>query len=622
MRNDIFSSWVRSSSAGIDPQRGEAPAAEGADHVAQLRRANRELCDAASGSIYRIGHMLNGTDAMLVLTERHGTVMEAIGDRATLEAAREINLHIGGQWREEAVGTNGIGTALWSGRPMFVHGSEHFVETLKCWSCAAAPIRDPIDRSVIGAVDLSGFTSIFREHNIAFAAAAAGEIEAALAQGLSEERIRLLEALIEKIPARGEDDGLLLLDRHGRIMHRCGVDGLVARDGTVIDTRLGQRLIDLGGAVSLEAVTAALPSTLEYRDVTTIDLDGELRGVALILEQHRRQPSVPRAVQSIRPRAKPRRVTGGEIVAECPAMLRAIDLTERVARVNAPVLIQGETGTGKELFARLIHAEHSAGRDTPYVAVNCGAISREVFGGELFGHVDGAFTGALRQGKAGKLEEAKNGVFCLDEIGEMPLELQPYLLRVLEERVIHRIGETHGRPFEARLVALTNRDLAAEAEAGRFRSDLYYRIDAVTVEVPPLRERGDDILLLLDHFNLRTAQDYGQQPLAFAPELEGLFLGYRWPGNVRELRNLVQRLHSVCGGRTATAEDLPPGMIAEAPADEPSAKDRLQDAEKTIIIKAFERHNGNLSRVAEDLGITRPTLYRRLRQHNIQRVYR
>ncbi|MEO1471329.1 MAG: helix-turn-helix domain-containing protein, partial [Pseudomonadota bacterium] len=157
---------------------------------------------------------------------------------------------------------------------------------------------------------------------------------------------------------------------------------------------------------------------------------------------------------------------------------------------------------------------------------------------------------------------------------------------------------------------------------GRFRSDLYYRIDAVTVHVPPLRERGDDVLLLLDHFNLRTAQDYGQKPLAFAPELEGIFLDYRWPGNVRELRNLVQRLHSVCAGRTATAEDLPPGMIAEAPGGEPSAKDRLQDAEKTIILKAFERHRGNLSRVAEDLGITRPTLYRRLRQHNIERVYR
>ncbi|MEM6422549.1 MAG: sigma 54-interacting transcriptional regulator, partial [Pseudomonadota bacterium] len=423
---------------------------------------------------------------------------------------------------------------------------------------------------------------------------------------------------------RGEDDGLLLLDRHGRILHRSGVDGLIAGDGTPIDTRLGQRLLDLGDAISLEAVAAALPSSLACRDVTTIDLDGEPRGVALILERHGPRPQHRRAVQLIRPkgRARPRPVTGGEIVAECPAMLRAIDLVERVARVNAPVLIQGETGTGKELFARLIHAEHSAGRDTPYVAVNCGAISREVFGGELFGHVDGAFTGALRQGKAGKLEEAKNGVFCLDEIGEMPLELQPFLLRVLEERVIHRIGETLGRPFEARLVALTNRDLAAEAEAGRFRSDLYYRIDAVTVHVPPLRERGDDILLLLDHFNLRTAQDYGQEPLAFAPELEGVLLGYRWPGNVRELRNLVQRLHSVCAGRTATIEDLPQGMITEASAAGPSAKDRLQDAEKTIILKAFERHHGNLSRVAEDLGITRPTLYRRLRQYNIQRVYR
>jgi transcriptional regulator with PAS, ATPase and Fis domain len=261
---------------------------------------------------------------------------------------------------------------------------------------------------------------------------------------------------------------------------------------------------------------------------------------------------------------------------------------------------------------------------TPFVAVNCGAISRELFGGELFGHVGGAFTGAMKEGKAGKLEEARGGVFCLDEIGEMPLEIQPYLLRVLEERVIYRIGDGRARPFDARLVALTNRDLRAEVAAGRFRRDLYCRIDAVTVNVPPLRERGDDIRRLIEHFNRKTAAECGLDPLRFSEGVLELFLHYSWPGNVRELRNLVNRLCSLASHRDISISDLPAEISVEVETgdDAPPARGSLKEAEKAVILRAIAEHRGNLTRVAEDLGITRPTLYRKLKIYDIERVFR
>ena len=235
VRSVIQQSWVRSTSAGIDPLHCEAPAADDATELEKLRQSNRELCRAARGSLDKIGRMLHGAEAMLILTDEKGLVIEAIGDPKTLAAGRNINLHVGALWNEHAVGTNGIGTTLWAGEPMFVHGSEHYVEGLKEWSCAAAPIRNPVDQSVIGAVDLSGLTKIFRHHNTAFAAAAAGEIQAALAQALNEERIRLFEALIEQGPVTGHEDGVLILDRAGRVVHRSGFERLILarrhRDG-------------------------------------------------------------------------------------------------------------------------------------------------------------------------------------------------------------------------------------------------------------------------------------------------------------------------------------------------------------------------------------------------------
>ena len=233
------------------------------------------------------------------------------------------------------------------------------------------------------------------------------------------------------------------------------------------------------------------------------------------------------------------------IIGESEALRTAVDIACKIGETEdvTSLLIEGETGVGKELFARLIHSASRKSANSPFIALNCGAITKELFGSELFGHVGGAFTGASRDGKPGVFELANGGVLSLDEIGEMPLDMQPFLLRVLEERAVNRLGDSRLRPVDVRLVASTNRDLKAEVANGRFRKDLFYRISTVSIQVPPLRDRGSDSLLLIEHFNRKLADRKGSVPLRFSNHALDALLAYRWPGNVRELRNLVERLH-------------------------------------------------------------------------------
>ncbi len=262
--------------------------------------------------------------------------------------------------------------------------------------------------------------------------------------------------------------------------------------------------------LDLDRIDKACATTASDRDlkmgdlhVNRLALANGRRGVALVF------PSAERDRRTV-PLAAPARLSSanvGAIVGRSPALLAAIDqaLSVASAPVTTSLLIEGETGVGKELFARLVHERGPATAKQAFVALNCGAVTRDLFGSELFGHAAGAYTGATREGKPGVFEQADKGTLALDEIGEMPLEIQPFLLRVLEERVVRRLGEARERPVSVRLVASTNRNLRAESEAGRFRLDLYYRISAVSIRVPALRDRIEDVPLLVDHFSRRYA---------------------------------------------------------------------------------------------------------------------
>jgi two-component system NtrC family response regulator len=293
-----------------------------------------------------------------------------------------------------------------------------------------------------------------------------------------------------------------------------------------------------------------------------------------------------------------------DILGATPAMRAIFAVVARVGKTDATVLIQGESGTGKELLARAIHSRSSR-RSRPFVAINCAAIPETLLESELFGHEKGAYTGAHIQRK-GKLELADGGSLFLDEIGEMSGLLQVKLLRVLQEREIERVGGRETLHVDARIIAATNKDLKAELQAGRVREDLYYRLSVVNLKLPPLRERGEDIVLIANAF-LRRSCEHHRRKLRFSGAALQALAGYAWPGNIRELENTVERAVIMARKRFVEAGDL--GIEIPAPAGQPSLRQARGKAEREILVGALVKTRGNISQAAKLLSVSRPTFH-------------
>jgi two-component system response regulator AtoC len=306
-----------------------------------------------------------------------------------------------------------------------------------------------------------------------------------------------------------------------------------------------------------------------------------------------------------------------EFVGTSEPMQKVYELILKVADKRHPVLILGESGTGKELVARAVHS-YSPVREKPFVAVDCGALTPNLIESELFGHVRGAFTGAM-QARTGLLAGAGSGTVFLDEIGELPVELQGKLLRALQEREIRPLGSNEAVPLHARILAATNRDIEAAVEKGLFREDLYFRLNVVAIQVPPLRERKSDIPLLIHAF-IERHDGSDQGVTGFSPEALDRMMNYDWPGNVRELENCVQRALALGTGPLLQLKDLPPPLLRQF---KPRPQDRqdahtLEDLERQAILNALESAGGDRVRAARLLGIGKTTIYRKLKEYGLE----
>ncbi|MBS1123130.1 MAG: sigma54 specific transcriptional regulator, Fis family [Deltaproteobacteria bacterium] len=313
-------------------------------------------------------------------------------------------------------------------------------------------------------------------------------------------------------------------------------------------------------------------------------------------------------------------VSSEQLVAVDPEMKRVYTLVERIANTPMTVLINGETGVGKELVAEAIH-RGSGRREKPFIKLNCAALPENLLESELFGYERGAFTGAERR-KVGYFEAADGGTLFLDEIGEMPSALQAKLLRVLERKVIIRVGATSELAVDVRLVAATHRDLDVEASEGRFRSDLLFRISGFTIAVPPLRERQTEILPLAEHFARVSAIEQGRSPAALSPDAREVLQRYRWPGNVRELKNAIERALVLCGN-TITAADLPDRLRdtnAQVPASFSTSdvREQVAEVEKATIQAALEAEDHNQTRAARRIGLSRRTLIYKMEKYGLK----
>lgn len=329
-----------------------------------------------------------------------------------------------------------------------------------------------------------------------------------------------------------------------------------------------------------------------------------------------------------------------KILGQSKKLRNVLRVVEKVASTSSTVLITGESGTGKELVVRALH-QQSPRAEMPFVPINCGAIPKELLESELFGHEKGAFTHAIRS-RAGRFELAHGGTVFLDEIGELDQVLQVKILRVIQEREIERVGSTKTQKVDVRIVAATNRDLEHEVEQGRFREDLYYRLNVVPIQIPPLRERREDILLLADSFLSKFCEQKERDGLHLGPETRDLLTRYAWPGNVRELENFMERMSILCDGNTVTPEDLPNkilkgvGAPSESAASDSSSqrefdwprlsdlhrmqlnlKDFLDTVELRILREALDESEGIKNKAAELLGIKRTTLIEKLKKRNL-----
>jgi transcriptional regulator of acetoin/glycerol metabolism len=554
-------------------------------------------------------------------------ILETVGDPATVEGARNIRLEAGADWDERACGTNAIGTALSILGPVQVHGAEHFCSGIKPWTCSATVIRDPIHGEVLGVLDVSGERNSFSRHCLSLAVIAAGRIEGEVARREMELRHRLLQAGLER-PSAG---GLILFDRKGRLVE---IDPHAARSlrtmGVQLEPAPGQKVDALDTDLGKGASKARLPEWLSAEWIEPIQRGGEQLGTIVVLPEPLRwgrgrrggQSRVPTRGIGVDPSGSVDRIVGTSEI-----LRQALEKAKVLAEVDVPVLLLGETGVGKEMFARAIH-EGGRRKDGPFVALNCGGLPRDLLASELFGYVDGAFTGARRSGMVGKIEAASGGTLFLDEIAEMPLELQPYLLRVLEGGEVYPLGGAKARIVEFRLVAATNKDLRAEVNAHRFRTDLFYRVSVTSLHIPALREHREDIPTLVEQFSGEAALRHGVRVKRFEPEALSALGRYTWPGNIRELRNVVEGAVLMATGEAVTVSDLPADITsslveaqdqASAPTSPPAVVE-LEAVERDAISAAIVACHGNLTLVAKELRISKSTLYLKVKKYGLDKV--
>jgi transcriptional regulator of acetoin/glycerol metabolism len=621
LRELVDSSWQRCQHAHVDPHARFGPQPLSEQNLYLLRERQRELLEASAPVMACARDFLAETGTLMVLTDAQGTILSTEGDLPAIGSAETIHLMPGVTWSEALCGTNAIGTALAVGQSVQIHSGEHYCEGIKRWTCSATVVRHPLDGEIVGVLDVSGLSQTYSRQTLALVVTAASRIEHRLAASEMESRYRLLDHAVGRLATSGQD-GVVLFDRRG-----CPIKAnehaplAIASAGGEIDLAGARRLPELAAARPARGhARAALPAWIKPEWIEPLIVKGEHLGTLLVLPAATGGRMAPA-------RACGQSAAAGEddvfaaLVTDDPAMLEAIGKARQLSRSRAPVLLQGETGVGKEEFARGIHG-NCAG---PYVAVNCGGLSRDLLASELFGYADGAFTGARKGGMIGKIEAAHGGTLFLDEIGEMPLDMQPHLLRVLEQSEICRLGENTPRKVSFRLITATHRDLRREIAAGTFRMDLYYRIAVTSLHIPALRERKDDIARLARHFLTRFRREQGQPAGSIDEQALQALQSYAWPGNVRELRNLIEGAVLLSDGPTLTRDALPREFLeALGASKEPGLSPApgvcsIAEGEEDLIRRAICASDGNLTLAARQLHIAKSTLYVKMQRYGLSR---
>ncbi len=625
VQREIEASYERCRRYGVNPEETRNPRQKrlSDEQLVQRLELNRDFLDIATAQIEALYQFVAGAGFAVNIADRDGYILHDIGDPPILDELASRNCCPGYRWTEKDVGTSVISLALEREIPVQINDDEHFCRRGYGHTCSASPVFDT-DNRLIGVIALSGNAAQVHPHTLGMVITAAGAIENQLRIQRTSEELRLhnnyMRAIIDSI-----DSGVMAIDENG-VINKINNQGKRILDW---QTELeGQLLSDLSG--DQIDVNAMLNPDFEFVDrelfirtrnktlqlICTakpiFGINGRMQGFILVFNEIKRLRRLVNEMAGTQAR-----FTFEDIVGVSPVFQEAKRLAMTAALSKSTVLLLGETGTGKELFAQSIHNQSSRS-ELPLLTINCGAIPRELLESELFGYVEGAFTGARRGGRPGKFELADGGTVLLDEIGDMSADMQVKLLRVIQTGEVCRVGEHKPISVDVRIIAATNVQLEQEVDRGNFRQDLFYRLNVFPIVIPPLRERGEDIVHLARYFLDRCTGILGKPGIKLAPETENVLLHYTWPGNVRELENLVERAANLTEDEVIYPNlvDLPESAIHGTQKKSTGSK-LLAEVEKKTIMDSIEATNFNLSRASHSLGISRATLYNKIKKYNL-----
>ncbi|SAK47178.1 sigma-54-dependent Fis family transcriptional regulator [Caballeronia ptereochthonis] len=606
-RDVIRHSHERSATFGLfETMRPDYAVLSGAELAVKLDQS-RALFAHALPVMETLYAQIANTHSMIALTDASGLILHSLGDDDFLARAEKVALRAGAVWSEEHQGTNAIGTTIAERTAVTVHGDQHYLRANHFLTCSSVPILDP-HGNLSGVLDVTGDRRGYHQHTMALVRMSGQMIENRLIASAFNEKLCIrFHSRPEFIGTLME--GIAVFDLDGRLL--CANRSAQFQLGIELGRLRAQTLEALFG----ESVDALVARAGE--PACRLELHSGV-GVFASVEFHARAASsIATVSNALAVTHKP----SSSLAELCTGDARMQDIVERVRKVigkNIPILIGGETGAGKEMLARAIHRD-SPRRAGPFVAVNCASLPETLIESELFGYAQGAFTGAAKRGAIGRIVQANGGTLFLDEIGDMPLAMQSRLLRVLQERVVEPLGAARAVPVDFTLVCASNRKLRERVAEGAFREDLYYRINGLTVTLPPLADRTD-LRAVVDKM-LRDERFVGRM-VGIDDDVLALFARHPWPGNFRQLSNVLRTACAMLDDHDThiRVEHLPHDFLDElgervqeeaTPALAGGA--RLADIEASAVAAALKAHGGNVSATARALGVSRTTLYRKLR---------
>lgn len=631
IRPIIAKSWLRSKNYKIDPFVNNEVSKLNKRELRKRKEEFKRLVEIAKPFMNSLYKIVEDNGLVIRLADGDGYILEFMGNSDLIDTYKDLNIEMGSNISEKNMGTNALSLAIINKEPIQVLGGEHYCKLYHNWSSSACPIKNE-HGDVVGVLSVTGPYEKVHPHTLGMVVASAEAIENQLKVNDMNKKLSMtnkhLFAIMESI-----SEALVGIDNKGTVKDI----NLFARKLLSLDEKdiIGKNISELISEKNNKIVLSVINKGKKYEEtemyfknkrgqriycivsltpIKDCDTD-EVEGVVVTF---RRAKTIHNLVNKII--GAEAIFTFDDIIGKSEIMQEAKKISKKAAKANTTILLQGESGTGKELFAQAIHNE-SPRKNKPFVFLNCGAIPRELVASELFGYVEGAFTGAKRGGHPGKFELADEGTIFLDEIGDMPLDTQVNLLRVLETKSIVRVGGHSVIPTDVRVIAATHKNLKEEVEKGNFREDLYYRLNVMPITTPSLRHRKEDIDLLVEYF-LQKFSKKMNKTIGFINESFYKYVkSYDWPGNVRELQNVMQLvINMVEEGETIEYKHLPSYIKPSNLSKKIGITEELltlAEIEKIAIIKTLEDVNGNIALASKTLGIGRSTLYRKIEKYNI-----